>query len=286
MEYDLPEVIQVEADGPVRVVAPLAARAPQRGQRGAAPRADRRVPAAERRHRRARRGDHRSRARVLGRRRLRAPGPDGERSGAAPRRDRRGTRARAQHDPLPGARGRGRQRPRGRPRVQRDRACPTSCTWPSRPTCRTRTSRSASSRPTAARSRGRCTPSLLLAKEYAFTGDRISATRAAEIGLANHVCPDDEVLPAGARGGAQDRRAAPSGGRGDQAGAEPPPGARGAGDDRLRDGLGERVVRHPRAPGERRPVPRRRTVVTTAGAVWPPRDILAERRVRDDAPTT
>jgi enoyl-CoA hydratase len=38
--------------------------------------------------------------------------------------------------------------------------------------------------------------SLLLAKEYAFTGDRISAARAAEIGLANHVCPDDEVLPA------------------------------------------------------------------------------------------
>jgi enoyl-CoA hydratase/carnithine racemase len=36
--------------------------------------------------------------------------------------------------------------------------------------------------------------SLLLAKEYAFTGDRISAQRAAEIGLANHVCPDDEVL--------------------------------------------------------------------------------------------
>ena len=38
--------------------------------------------------------------------------------------------------------------------------------------------------------------SLLLAKEYAFTGDRISAARAAEIGLANHVCPDDEVVPA------------------------------------------------------------------------------------------
>jgi enoyl-CoA hydratase/carnithine racemase len=38
--------------------------------------------------------------------------------------------------------------------------------------------------------------SLLLAKEYAFTGDRISAARAAEIGLANHVCPDAEVLPA------------------------------------------------------------------------------------------
>jgi enoyl-CoA hydratase/carnithine racemase len=38
--------------------------------------------------------------------------------------------------------------------------------------------------------------SLLLAKEYAFTGDRITAQRAAEIGLANHVCPDDEVFDA------------------------------------------------------------------------------------------
>lgn len=38
--------------------------------------------------------------------------------------------------------------------------------------------------------------SLHLAKEFAFTGDRISAARAAEIGLANHVCPDGEVLPA------------------------------------------------------------------------------------------
>jgi enoyl-CoA hydratase len=36
--------------------------------------------------------------------------------------------------------------------------------------------------------------SLLLAKEYAFTGDRISAARAAEIGLANHVCPDADLL--------------------------------------------------------------------------------------------
>jgi enoyl-CoA hydratase/carnithine racemase len=36
--------------------------------------------------------------------------------------------------------------------------------------------------------------SLQLAKEYAFTGDRIPARRAAEIGLVNHVCPDDEVM--------------------------------------------------------------------------------------------
>src|SRR5262245_31225574 len=38
--------------------------------------------------------------------------------------------------------------------------------------------------------------SLLLAKEYAFTGDRIGAARAREIGLANHVCPDGEVFAA------------------------------------------------------------------------------------------
>ncbi len=38
--------------------------------------------------------------------------------------------------------------------------------------------------------------SLQLAKEYALTGDRIPARRAAEIGLVNHVCPDGEVLDA------------------------------------------------------------------------------------------
>jgi enoyl-CoA hydratase/carnithine racemase len=36
--------------------------------------------------------------------------------------------------------------------------------------------------------------SLQLAKEYALTGDRIPARRAAEMGLANHVCADDEVF--------------------------------------------------------------------------------------------
>jgi enoyl-CoA hydratase/carnithine racemase len=36
--------------------------------------------------------------------------------------------------------------------------------------------------------------SLMLAKEYALTGDRIPAKRAAEIGLVNHVVPDAEVM--------------------------------------------------------------------------------------------
>jgi enoyl-CoA hydratase/carnithine racemase len=38
--------------------------------------------------------------------------------------------------------------------------------------------------------------SLHHAKELAYTGDRISAARAAEIGLCNRVCPDGQVLPA------------------------------------------------------------------------------------------
>ncbi len=40
--------------------------------------------------------------------------------------------------------------------------------------------------------------SMLIAKEFAFTGDRITAERAHEIGLANHVCAPDEVFDAGA----------------------------------------------------------------------------------------
>ncbi|NLD76147.1 MAG: enoyl-CoA hydratase/isomerase family protein [Acidimicrobiales bacterium] len=36
--------------------------------------------------------------------------------------------------------------------------------------------------------------SLQLAKEYAFTGDKIPAQRAAEIGLVNHVVPDADVF--------------------------------------------------------------------------------------------
>ncbi|HKE73769.1 MAG TPA: enoyl-CoA hydratase/isomerase family protein [Acidimicrobiales bacterium] len=38
--------------------------------------------------------------------------------------------------------------------------------------------------------------SLQLAKEYALTGEQIPARRAAEIGLVNHVCADGEVLDA------------------------------------------------------------------------------------------
>jgi enoyl-CoA hydratase/carnithine racemase len=38
--------------------------------------------------------------------------------------------------------------------------------------------------------------SMLLAKEYALTGDRIPAERAAAIGLVNHVVPDAEVFDA------------------------------------------------------------------------------------------
>ena len=126
--------------------------------------------------------------------------------------------------------------------------------------------------------------SLLLAKEYAFTGDRITATRAAEIGLANHVCPDGEVLPAATRRRAQDREAAASGRRGDQARAEPARRAGGARDHRLRDGGRDRVVRHARAARQRRPVPRphlTHRALRPMGQVLPWINLRSSRRPRD-----
>ena len=60
--------------------------------------------------------------------------------------------------------------------------------------------------------------SLQLTKEYVLTGDRIPARRAAEIGLVNHVCADDEVLDAGARLRTPDREA-PAAGRAGHASA-------------------------------------------------------------------
>ena len=67
--------------------------------------------------------------------------------------------------------------------------------------------------------------SLQLAKEYALTGDRIPARRAAEIGLVNHVCPDDEVLDQALACAQRIAAAAAAGGRGHQADPQPPPRA-------------------------------------------------------------
>ena len=98
--------------------------------------------------------------------------------------------------------------------------------------------------------------SLLLAKEYAFTGDRISAARAAQIGLANHVCPDGEVFSAALAAAHKIADAAAAGRGGDQARPEPARRARGAGHHRLRAGGRDRIVRHARAAREPRPLPR------------------------------
>jgi len=38
--------------------------------------------------------------------------------------------------------------------------------------------------------------SMLIAKEFAFTGDRISAERAHQLGLTNHVCAPEDVFDA------------------------------------------------------------------------------------------
>ncbi len=108
--------------------------------------------------------------------------------------------------------------------------------------------------------------SLLLAKEFAFTGDRISAARAAAIGLANHVCPDGDVLDAARGGRAQDRRPPAPSGRSHQAGLEHARRTGGARHHRFRDGVGVGVVRHARAPRQRRSLPQ--AFVTGVNSRW------------------
>ncbi len=84
--------------------------------------------------------------------------------------------------------------------------------------------------------------SLQLAKEYALTGDRIPAERAAQMGLVNHVCADDVVLEQAAGLCPPDRRAATSGGGGHQAHPQPPPRAGRRGHAGLRPGRRGPVV--------------------------------------------
>ena len=280
MHYDLPDVIRVEADGPVRIVRlnrpeqlnaindelHLGAHAP--------------LPAAERRRRRARRRDHRRGTRLLGRRRLRPPRPHGERPRAAPRRDRGGTRARAQHAALPGARRRRGERAGGRARLQRDRALrrrvhggvglplgpprdrrarrrrrrPAHVAAAHEPAARqgvrvhrrphhrdARRARSGS--PTTCAPTTRCSPAALAAahKIAALPRQAVEATK--------------RVLNLHARAG-------------------------GAGHDRLRDGRGDASRSTRPTSGQRRPLPRPRTEHATAAPSAPRDRGLLDRRSR------
>ena len=110
---------------------------------------------------------------------------------------------RTSHPPRPAAHGRdggvpqaadrGGQRPAGRPRLQRGRQLRH------RAHRRERVHRrhACEHRPRRGRRRRGGWPlmmSLLKAKEYLFTGDRIPAQLAVELGLANRVVPDDQVM--------------------------------------------------------------------------------------------
>ena len=97
--------------------------------------------------------------------------------------------------------------------------------------------------------------SLLLAKEYAFTGDRISAARARGDRPRESRLPGRRGALRGARRRPQDRVAAAAGRGGDQAGPEPARRAGRAGHHRLRDGGRDRIVRDGRSACERRPLP-------------------------------
>ena len=100
--------------------------------------------------------------------------------------------------------------------------------------------------------------SLQLAKEYALTGDRIPAERAAQIGLVEPRVPGRRRARPGAGLRPADRRAAPPGGRGHQAHPQPPPRAGRGRHPGLRPGRRGPVVHVARAACQPRPVPRAR----------------------------
>ena len=97
--------------------------------------------------------------------------------------------------------------------------------------------------------------SLLKAKEYLFTGERIKAETAERLGLANRVVPAAELRDEAMHPGPQAGRAAGQGTPGHQAGAQPPPPAGGHDGARLRHRRRERVLRAPRAQGTGRCLP-------------------------------
>ena len=144
---------------------------------------------------------------------------------------------------------------------------PTSCTCPRGPPRRPARGRRPGS-PTAADHLA-AAPSMLLAKEYAFTGDRISAERAHQWARQPRVRTQD-VFDAGARLRTSGRRTAAVRSRIDQARPEHPHGACRAGDDRLRARRRVRVVRHRQAPRLHHPHPRRRALTSSIVTVPTP----------------
>jgi enoyl-CoA hydratase/carnithine racemase len=109
--------------------------------------------------------------------------------------------------------------------------------------------------------------SLLLAKEYAFTGDRIPAKRAAEIGLVNHVCADGEVLPAALKTAHRIAALPQQAVEAHQARTEPARRALRARHDRLRDVGRDGVVRDRRPAQERGTLPE--ALVSARSRRWP-----------------
>ena len=193
--YDLPDELAGRRRRPDPGHHAEPARAAERHQPRAPPRAGGAVPAARRRRRGAGGGPHRHRAGLLGRRRLHLP----RRAVAATPSSGTQTLTHGRQIVtgmvrLPRADRRRRERTGGRARLQPGRALRHRLHGRERAPGRPARAASASWPPTAGPVIWPLLTSLQLAKEYALTGDRIPAERAAEIGLVNHVCPDDEVL--------------------------------------------------------------------------------------------
>ena len=256
MTYDLPDEIQVEADGPIRVVRlnrPDELNATNHDLHAGPGRA---VPAARRRPRRPGGGAHRQRAGLLRRRRLRLH----RRAHQGRRRCARETLVHGRQIvtgmvALPACRSWPPSTARPSGSAAASWRCPTSSTWPRAPTSPTPTCSSGWWPPTAGRSPGRCSPasSWPRSTRSPATGSRPSGPR--EIGLVNHVCPDDEVLDQALACAKTIAKLPAAGGRGHQAHPQPAPRAGGARHARLRPDRRGPLVHLARAAGQPRPPP-------------------------------